>query len=47
MTASVTSITEKNLFFMMASLAQFTVECEDVVWHPDAVRGLTGSLGLL
>ena len=47
MAASVTPITENDLFFMVASLAQFTVECEDVIWHPDPVRGLTGGLGIL
>lgn len=31
--AFITAITKNDLLLMMPSLAQLTVECEDVVWH--------------
>ena len=33
MAAFITMITKNDLLLMMASIAQFTLECENVVWH--------------
>lgn len=46
-TSSITAVTQNDFFFMVASFAQFAVECEDVVWNPYTVGGLTCCLGIL
>ena len=44
---SVAPVAQNDFFFMVASLAELTVQCIDVVWHPDAVRGLTSRVRVL
>ena len=46
-TSSVTAVTQNDFLLMVASFAQFAVECEDVVWNPYTVGGLTCCLRIL